>query len=131
MPSNLIRGLRRGVEQKLVAANTTGNSTFNIPNHGVTHITAAAAANYALDAPAEGVRKVIVVTGAITTNGAVTVQGSTNAAAAVKFGNATQTQFTVTASTGVLPIAGIELLGINSTLWGVVNRTTGIAFGTS
>lgn len=129
--SGLIRGLRRGVEKKLVAANTTGNSTANIPNHGVTRIAATAAANYVLDPPAEGVKKVIIVTGAITTNGAVTVQGSTNAAAAVKFGNATATQFTVTATTGVLPIAGVHLLGINSTLWGVVNKTTGIAFGTS
>lgn len=129
--SNLITGLRRGVEEKLVAANTTGNSTANIPNHGVTRLAATAAANYVLDPPAEGVRKVVIVTGAISTNGAVTVQGSTNAAAAVKFGNATATQFTVTASTGVLPIAGVELLGINSTLWGVVKYTTGIVFAAS
>jgi redox-sensitive bicupin YhaK (pirin superfamily) len=128
--SNLITGLRRGVEEKLVAANTTGNSTFNIPNHGVTRLAVTAAANYALDAPAEGVKKVIIVTGAITTNGAVTIQGSTNASAAVKFG-ASATQITVTASTGVLPIAGVELLGINSTLWGIVKNTTGIAYGTS
>lgn len=125
-----LRNLRRGVEQKLVAANTTGNSTANIPNYGVTRIAATAAANYVLDPPAEGVRKVIIVTGAISTNGAVTVQGSTNAAAAVKFGG-THTQFSVTASTGVLPIAGVSLLGINSTLWGVVANTTGIVFGSS
>ena len=128
--SNLINSPRRGVEEKLIAAGSTGNSTQNIPNHGVTRIAATAAANYVLDAPAEGVRKVVVVTGAISTNGAVTVQGSTDAAAAVKF-NSTATQFTVTASTGVLPIAGVELVGISSTLWGVVKCSTGVVFGTS
>jgi hypothetical protein len=130
------RTIRSGVVEKLVSAGSTGAGTITIPNYGPSRITPTAASTTAevwvLDAPAEGVRKQIMVTGlttASTSTIAVTVRGSTGTT--VKFGSSA-TQMTVTVTSGaVAAIAGVDLVGINSTLWGVVGNTTGIAFGTS
>ena len=127
------RTLRAGVEDKLVTGHTTvGAGTITIPNYGNTRIAATTVAEvYVLDPPAEGVTKRIMITGVTTASTSVvvaTVRGSTGTS--VKFGGATQTQFTVTATSAAAPsVAGVSLVGINSTLWGVVGNTTGIAFG--
>jgi hypothetical protein len=128
------RTLRSGVEEELVSAGTTGAGAVAMPNYGPSRIAASTVAEvYVLDAPAEGVRKQVMITGVTTASTSVivaTVRGSTGTT--VKFGNATATQFTVTVTSGAAPsIAGVDLVGINSTLWGVVGNTTGIAFGTS
>lgn len=128
------RTLRRGVEEELVSAGTTLATAITMPNYGNSHITATTVAEvYVLDAPAEGVRKSIMITGVTTASTSVvvaTVRASTGTT--VKFGSATATQFTVTATSGAAPSpCGVDLVGINSTLWGVVGNTTGVAFGTS
>lgn len=126
------RTLRRGVEEELVNNGSTGAGSVTIPNYGNSHLTATTVAEvYVLDSPAEGVKKNIMITGVTTATTSVvvaTVRGSTGTA--VKFGNATATQFTVTATSaaGNL-ISGVDLVGINSTLWGVVGYSTGIVFG--
>lgn len=130
----MARTLRRGVEEKLVTGGSTGAGTITIPNYGNTRLAASTAAEvYVLGAPEEGVEKRIMITGVTTASTSVivaTVRGSTGTS--VKFGGASQTQFTVTVTSAAAPsVAGVNLVGINSTLWGVVGHTTGIAFGTS
>lgn len=132
MTVSVLRSIRRGESEKLVAA-TTGASAIGVPNYGVTHIVKSTVAEtYVLDAPVTGVEKTILVTGVTTasTSVALTVRGSTGTT--VKFGGASQTQFTVTATSGAAPdIAGVTLIGLSSTLWGVASNTTGVVFGTS
>jgi hypothetical protein len=132
MSVSVARTLRRGESEKLAAA-TTGATVIGIPNYGVSNLSKTTVAeSYVLDAPVTGVEKTIFVTGVTTatTSVALTVRGSTGTS--VKFGGATQTQFTVTATSAAAPdIAGVTLVGINSTLWGVAGYSTGIVFGTS
>lgn len=128
------RTLRRGVEEGLVSAGSTGAGSITMPNYGVSRIAATTVAeSYVLDAPAEGVRKQILITGVTTASTSVivaTVRGSTGTS--VKFGNATATQISVTVTSAAAPsIAGVDLVGINSTLWGVVGYSTGVVIGTS
>lgn len=125
--------LRRGGDtEKLVTATQT-TAKAAIPNYGVTHISTATAGGVAnvtlssgttaygftLDAPVEGVHKVITTN--ITTQSTaytITVQMATTNN--VKLGHDT-TGIAWVVSSAAEVHSGVHLVGVNSTEWGVVS----------
>lgn len=118
--TKIIGDLRSGVEEKLVSA-TTG-STPGMPNYGVTFVSTyggTTGGNYVLGAPEEGVHKYI--TASLTTQStAVTITVSAGTTNDVKIGQAS-TGLLWTASSAAGVAGSAHLVGINSTLWGVVS----------
>ncbi len=87
---------------------------INLPNYGVTVLDTSG--EYVLDAPVAGVVKRLLVTSATSIN-QIIVRASTGTA--VKFNNDGATQIAFTAATTI--DRSVELIGINSTRWAVVN----------
>ena len=86
----------------------------NLPNYGLTVLDTSG--EYVLDAPVEGVVKRLIVTSGTSIN-QIIVRASTGVA--VKFNNDGATQIAFTAATTI--DRSVELIGINSTRWAVVN----------
>lgn len=110
-------GYGKFVSPQVVSSSSTA---IAIPNYGVTDMSTWTAGEYVLDVPEEGVRK-ILFRGSSTTTTFVTVRGST--AQTVSFDLAGNTKLQLVATTDVV----IELLGINSTRWAIVNMEPTIA----
>ena len=118
-----LRTLRSGEAKKFVSG-VAGTTAETIPNFGVTSLTAntTTATSYVLGAPAEGVRKTLIVA-CPAGSAAITVRGSVGTD--VKFGGSnTQVAFTSAAT------AVADLVGVNSTSWQILYSTAATA-GTS
>ena len=104
------------VKASLTPSAISGSSggVTSIPNYGLTVLDTSG--EYVLDAPTEGVHKRLgIITGTSITT--VIVRASTGTG--VKFNTDGATQITFTAATTI--DRWVELIGINSTRWAVVN----------
>lgn len=131
------RSVRQGEGVKLASQHASsgmalnpGSSVVSIPNYGVSVLTGTTAKTYVLDAPVEGVRKTIFVGATVST--ATVVRGATASGQTVTFNS--------TGGNTILTFAAtvdkcIELMGISSTEWRIINsypprlavNSTGIA----
>ena len=128
----MVSYVRTGVETD-VGVGTTGGAVANLPNHGVSFLSAREI--YTLAPPVKGVRKTLICTSTSTGAGTV-VRASTGTTVNIYTGQArtaTQTSFAL-ASTGAQVI---ELIGLSSVAWiqsyaSVIGASApGIAVGTS
>lgn len=107
------RTLPQGAGQKLqTPRGSTGGTIQHITNYGMTYITNSTAEVYVLDAPAEGVSKIIMLSAGASS--AAVIRANTVGAQTVSFNT--------TGGNTILTVAGtidrcIELIGINSTQW--------------
>lgn len=113
------RSKREGEKSLFVGAGAAGSTAVNVPNYGVTELTAntTAVSTYVLGAPDEGVRKTIVIY-CPAGSAAVTVRGSVGTD--VKFNGATQTQVVGTSAA----TAVVDMVGVNSTKWQILYSTS-------
>ena len=118
---------RRGGGESLVSPSWSTATTVAkiIPNYGATHITfdgTTVNEKYILDAPVEGVRKRIVVSGTTVSSAkTLTIQANATSAGAVSFGPIAADALLYQVSSSANADGGIELLGINSTRWAIVS----------
>lgn len=109
-----LRSLRRGEHSLPITTLAPASSKYaTIPNYGVTYLTSGN--DYVLDAPGEGVLKRIICVSSSSL--ATVIRGSTGVT--VTFNNNGATQIAFTASSTV--DRSVELLGVNSTRWTVLN----------
>lgn len=100
---------------------TTGSTSANIENFGVTQIGSTSAAKaYTLDAPVEGVRKVLSA-----------VAGSTGTLATVTCASGTTLDGTNTIATFNASGDVLTLFGLSSTRWTVAGNVGSVALSTS
>ncbi len=96
---------------QVVSASST---KIAIPNYGATNLSTWAAGDYVLDAPEEGVRKLLFSVSSSSV--ARVIRCATDASVKIGTGGATQ----ITAGASTLAWA-VELLGVNSTQWAILN----------
>jgi hypothetical protein len=119
--------VRKGVEEKLVTPSWTTVSTLGkvIPNYGVTHLAMdGTTVNevYILDAPVEGVRKTIHVSGTTVSSAkTLTIRANATSAGAVSFGPVFADALSYGVSSAANQDGSVELVGINSTRWAIVS----------
>jgi hypothetical protein len=106
-----------------ITTGTTGAGTApSIPNYGVSVISATSSEVFVLQAPVAGVRKTLAFSGNSTANNAV-VRLST-ATGVVTFFNGTSTGATILTCAAARSTAScqvVELIGMNSTSWMILN----------
>jgi hypothetical protein len=113
----------RAGEQPAIAVGTTGaGATPDLPNHGVSVITATSSEVYTLMPPRAGVKKTIVFNGSSATTLAPIVRGSS--AQTVTFSGGTlggntalPTMFKLAATRSTKMAVSVELMGLSSTSW--------------
>jgi hypothetical protein len=93
---------------------SASSTVVAIPNYGATDLSAYAAGDFVLDAPAAGVVKTLF--SYTSTAAARVIRGSTSTA--VKFGNQGFTEIQWGNSTSA---NAVTLLGVNSTLWAIIS----------
>jgi hypothetical protein len=111
-----LRSLRRAEKDSLIPARSTGAGVVHVTNYGVTYITNSSAESYVLDAPEEGVRKMLLLSAGASS--AAVIRGNTSGAQSVSFNT--------TGGNTIMTVAGtidrcIELIGINATQWFITN----------
>lgn len=116
-----------------VGVGTTGGAVADLPNTGVSYLTAREV--YTLAPPFKGARKTLVCTSTTTSAGTV-VRASTGTTIAIHVaGGVTGTQTSFAAATTGTAVQ--ELIGLSSVAWAVVSNSVigasaaGIAVGTS
>lgn len=119
------RSPRAGSADKFVSPNvvTSSSVAVAIPNYGVTDVTTWGAGDYVLDAPDEGVRKLLVQTSSTATSRVIRCSTGTS----VKVNNQLGTQITLAATVD----QSVGLIGLNSTRWLVLYTNGSPTIGTS
>lgn len=106
-----------------ISSGTTGSGTSpSIPNYGVSVLSATSSEVFVLQAPVQGVRKTICFAGNSTANNPV-VRLST-ATGVVSFFNGATTGLTImtcAAARSTVSCQVVEMIGMNSTSWMILN----------
>jgi hypothetical protein len=117
------RKTKLAAESVSISTGTTGAGTApSMPNYGISVLSATSSEVYVLQAPVQGVRKTICFAGNSTANNAV-VRLST-ATGVVSFFNGATTGLTIMTCAAARSTAScqvVEMVGMNSTSWMILN----------
>lgn len=111
-----------GPPEHKVGVTTLGSTAVNIPAHGLTVLSAAAASTYVLDTPIQGVRKDLFQAGVGSSHNIIT--GTSNIKFVSTFGSSMQRL--AFQSTGDF----VRLMGISSAQWAVLAFGAGVSMTT-
>jgi hypothetical protein len=106
-----------------ITTGTTGAGTApSMPNYGVSVISATSSEVFVLQAPVAGVRKTLAFAGNSTANNAVVRLSTTSGVVTFFNGTSTgQTILTCAAARSTASCQVVELLGMNTTSWMILN----------